>query len=95
MTALASELDRKLSELDSERARLLEHLVRDAMALAESSPAGSKPGPDLEAEGTMEVQKIKLSAQDYDLLCRWLDEPPRDLPRLRQLMREPSIFKNA
>jgi hypothetical protein len=89
MTALAIELDRKLTELNSERARLLERLVRDAMALAESVEAGS---PDWL---NMKVQPLTMSEADYDHLVAALDEPPRDLPRLRELMREPSKFGNA
>ena len=89
MTALASELDRKLTELNAERARLLERLVRDAMALAENAEAGS---PDWL---NMQVQPLPMSAADHDHLAAALDEPPRDLPRLRELLREPSKFGNA
>jgi len=89
MTALASELDRKLSELTSERARLLERLVRDAMALAESVEAGGPDGLNLE------VQPLPMSAADYDHLAAALNEAPRDLPRLRELLREPGKFGNA
>jgi len=42
MSPLASDLDRVLSQLDSETSALLERAVRDALALAERrvSPAG-------------------------------------------------------
>jgi hypothetical protein len=89
MTALANELERKLSELPSERARLLERLVRDAMALAESTDGGAPDWLNLQ------VQPLPISAADYDHLAAALEEPPRDLPRLRELLREPGRFGNA
>lgn len=88
MTALAAELDRKLSQLDPERAAKLERVVREAMALAEPESA--------EFDWTkMQVHELKLSKADYEFLMEALDAPPRDLPRLRKLMQEPSIFGNA
>lgn len=89
MTALTSELDRKLSELTTERARLLERLVRDAMALADSEPSGGPDGLNLE------LQPLPMSAADYDHLATALGEPPRDLPRLRDLLHTPGRFGNA
>ena len=89
MTAIASELDRKLTELTAERARLLERLVRDAMALAESAAAEDADWLN------MKVQPVTVCEADYDHLAAALDEPPRDLPRLRELMRSPGRFGNA
>lgn len=39
-----------------------------------------------------EDSKTKLSKQEWKRFCQRLDEPARDLPELRRLMREPSIF---
>jgi uncharacterized protein (DUF1778 family) len=36
--------------------------------------------------------QTRLSKEDWDKFVAKLDEPPRDLPELRRLMREPSIF---
>jgi len=91
MTALTAELDRKLAELGSTRASLLERLVRDAMALAEASPAGPSATStltDVEPPVMTEVQQVLLSTRDYEHLLDALDQPPRDLPRLRRLMQE-------
>jgi uncharacterized protein (DUF1778 family) len=39
-----------------------------------------------------ENNRTRLSKEDWEKFCARLDEPPRDLPELRRLMREPSIF---
>ena len=91
MTALAAELDRKLAELGAPRASLLERLMREAMALAEASPAHPPAGRS-SAEGgaaeMTELQRVPLSTADYEHLCAALERPPRDRPRLRRLMEE-------
>jgi hypothetical protein len=43
----------------------------------------------------LQVQPLPISAADYDHLAAALEEPPRDLPRLRELLREPGRFGNA
>lgn len=40
----------------------------------------------------MENQRIRLSSDDWERFCARLDEPPKKLPELRKLLREPSIF---
>jgi len=40
----------------------------------------------------MEHQRIRLSKEDWERFCRKLDEPPKSLPELRKLLKEPSIF---
>lgn len=91
MTALAAELDRKLAELGSARAGLLERLVRDAMALAEAGatrPQATATPADSDAPAMTEIVRVPLSTADYEQLCDALERPPRDLPRLRRLMQE-------
>jgi uncharacterized protein (DUF1778 family) len=39
-----------------------------------------------------EDSRTRLSKEDWDRFVAKLDEPPKDLPELRRLMREPSIF---
>lgn len=39
-----------------------------------------------------ENPRIQLSAEDWERFCARLDEPPKDLPALRELMQEKSIF---
>ena len=40
----------------------------------------------------LEDNRIRLSKKDWDRFCSKLDEPPKDLPELRKLLKEPSIF---
>jgi len=40
----------------------------------------------------LENQRIRLSREDWERFCAKLDEPPKELPELRKLLREPSIF---
>ncbi len=43
----------------------------------------------------LENHRIRLSGKDWARFCARLDEPPRKLPELRKLLREPGIFKKA
>lgn len=36
-----------------------------------------------------------LSPEKWDAFCAALDAPPRDLPKLRRLLREPSVFDKS
>ena len=36
-----------------------------------------------------------LSQEKWDVFCAALDAPPRDLPALRKLLTEPSVFDEA
>jgi uncharacterized protein (DUF1778 family) len=40
----------------------------------------------------LEDQRIRLSPKDWEQFCMKLDEPPKDLPELRKLLAEPSLF---
>jgi len=40
----------------------------------------------------LENHRIRLSSKDWERFCARLDEPPKNLPELRKLLREPSIF---
>jgi hypothetical protein len=98
MTELAAELDQKLTKLTPAKARALERLVREAMALAETpemaSPTANVPaGPnDLL---NLRVYALPVMTQDFERLWEAMDEPPRELPRLRELLREPGRFGHA
>jgi uncharacterized protein (DUF1778 family) len=35
---------------------------------------------------------LKVSAEEYDWVCQLMDQPPRDLPRLRALMQEKPVW---
>jgi len=37
---------------------------------------------------------IRVSAEEYDWLLAKLEEPPRDLPALRELFSQPSVFES-
>ncbi|HEY5747003.1 MAG TPA: DUF1778 domain-containing protein [Chryseolinea sp.] len=39
-----------------------------------------------------ENHRLKLSKEEWERFCAKLDEPPKDLPELRRLMQEKSIF---
>lgn len=39
-----------------------------------------------------ESTRIIIPADDWEDFCEWLDAPPRELPRLKRLLQEPSIF---
>jgi len=41
-----------------------------------------------------EQTRFSLPEQEWEAFCRRLDEPVRDLPRLRALLAEPSPFEN-
>ena len=36
---------------------------------------------------------IRVSAEEYDWLVAKMEEPPRDLPKLHELMAKPSVFE--
>jgi len=91
MTAIASQLDSKLAQLPPAKARLLERLVREAMTLADVAETVEAAPDWLE----MQVHRLPLATADYERLTEALDQPPRDLPRLRELLREPSKLGNA
>ncbi len=40
----------------------------------------------------LENRRIQLPKKDWERFCAQLDEPPKELPELRKLLREPSIF---
>jgi len=37
-------------------------------------------------------QRIRLSKADWERFCKKLDEPPKNLPKLRKLLAKPGIF---
>ena len=43
----------------------------------------------------LENNRIQLSDRDWAKFCARLDAPPKKLPELRALLREPSLFKKA
>ncbi len=43
----------------------------------------------------LENNRIQLSGRDWAKFCARLDAPPKKLPELRKLLREPSLFKKA
>ena len=46
-------------------------------------------------ETLIERRRFELSATQWEAFIAALDAPPRELPRLRQLFREPSPFEAA
>jgi hypothetical protein len=76
--------------------------AQPAMILGKSedelmSASNSSTGIDLHID--MEVKRIvgddnrtRLPKEQWEAFLAKLDDPPKDLPQLRQLMREPSIF---
>ena len=38
------------------------------------------------------MERIQVSDEEFDWLLAKLDEPPRDLPKLKELMNRPSPF---
>jgi uncharacterized protein (DUF1778 family) len=40
----------------------------------------------------MENQRIRLSSEEWERFSSKLDEPPKNLPELRKLLQEPSLF---
>src|SRR5438067_1210409 len=98
MTDLAAELDQKLTELAPAKARVLERLVREAMALADAADVSLQTGtakPGTDELLNLRVYPLPLATPDFERLREALDQPPRDLPRLRELLSEPSRFGNA
>ena len=43
----------------------------------------------------MQVHPLPLATADFERLTEALREPPRNLPRLRELLKEPGKFGNA
>ena len=96
VTDLAVELDQKLMKLAPAKARALERLVREAMALADAADiqtGAAEAGSDELL--SLRVRPLPLTSQDFERLREALDEPPRDLPRLRELLHEPNRFGHA
>ena len=98
MTELASELDQKLAQLAPAKARVLERLVREAIALADAGDSPMQPGaveredPDLLE---LQVHPLPLTTSDFERLAEALEQPLRDLPRLRELLNQSGKFGNA
>ena len=40
----------------------------------------------------LENRRIRLSSENWEQFCAKLDEPPKKLPELGKLLREPGIF---
>lgn len=66
------------SAAETERKSVSQFVVESALARAE--------------EALLDRRRILLSSEDYDAFVALLDAPPRDHPRLRRLLTEPSIF---
>jgi uncharacterized protein (DUF1778 family) len=45
------------------------------------------------AEEMLPPTRIVLNAEQWDAFVAMLDAPPRDLPKLRELMQQPSVFE--
>ena len=43
----------------------------------------------------LENRRIRLSSEDWEQFCARLDDPPKSLPELGKLLREPGIFIKA
>lgn len=41
----------------------------------------------------MDRTRLSLNARAYDAFLRALEEPPKDLPRMRRLLSEPSVLE--
>ena len=98
MTDLASELDQKLTQLAPAKARALERLVREAMALADANNASQATNPEeaaIQEALDLRVYPLPLATPDFERLREILDEPPHDLPRLRELFSEPAKLGHA
>jgi hypothetical protein len=98
MTDLAAELDQKLAKLEPAKAQLLERLVREAMALADA-PEMASPTANMEPASdnllNLRVYPLSLVAEDFGRLQEAMDQPPRELPRLRDLLRQPGRLGHA
>jgi hypothetical protein len=91
MTDVAAELDQKLMRLAPSKARVLERLVREAMELADTAEVTSGTDDLL----NLHVYPLPLKASDFERLREALDETTRELPRLRELLRQPGKFGHA
>jgi hypothetical protein len=98
MTDLASELDQKLTQLAPTKARALERLVREAMALADANDPSRATTPTeagIQAALNLRVYPLSLPSPDFERLRGALDESPHDLPRLRELLSQPGRLGHA
>lgn len=82
MTAIASELDAKIQSVDAETARRLERLVRDAMELADSSPA-SGSFEQLAAEEAALRTRLGASGREFSAKDRLSRDDAHDRDALR------------
>jgi uncharacterized protein (DUF1778 family) len=48
---------------------------------------------DAAEEVIADQRLIRVSKEEYDWLLSKLEEPPRDLPEVKKLMAEPSVFE--
>jgi hypothetical protein len=98
MTDLAAELDQKLTKLAPAKARVLERLVREAMALAGATET-TPPAGDVDAGAdhllNLRVYPLPLMTQDFERLREAFEGPPRELPRLRELLSKPGRLGHA
>lgn len=46
-------------------------------------------------EVLIERRRFELSAEQWDAFMAALDAPPRELPRVRRLLQEPSVFETG
>jgi len=86
MTDLALKLEQKLTQLAPGKARALERVVREAMALADAAETMSGTNDLL----NLRIHAIALMSEDFRRLAEALNEPPRELPRLRELLTQSS-----
>lgn len=49
---------------------------------------------DAAEEVIADQRLIRVSKEEYDWLVAKLDEPPRDIPELRELFSKPSVFES-
>jgi uncharacterized protein (DUF1778 family) len=98
MTDLAAELDQKLAKMEPAKARVLERLVREAMALADA-PGTASPTANVDAASddllNLRVYPLALMTEDFERLHEAMDQPPRELPRLRELLSQPGRLRHA
>ena len=45
------------------------------------------------AEELLPPTRILMNTEQWEAFVRALDEPPRDIPRLRELLTKPSVFE--
>lgn len=69
---------RAAAELGNERS-LTDYILTSALTIAE--------------QRLMDRTHLSFNAGAYDAFVRALEEPPKDLPRLRRLLSEPSVLE--